>query len=192
MNGVKSQLPDPPARSTAQVSGKLVIIVILAITLGAAATSWWFRYTATHRAAKFWGPEAAMLIRDARIVELDTIEPAIDSKRRTVVQLGIDNRGEPRSISTAHGLTHLRNALLEDRSFDWSQQFHTTSSPWRWVLMFRNDETVVLALLFTSDCKHVAPVKAIDKAVSCEPIAAGLREMFEEFSSQSPSEKKDR
>ena len=26
----------------------------------------------------------------------------------------------PRDISSAKGLTHLRNALLEDRSYDWT------------------------------------------------------------------------
>jgi hypothetical protein len=51
-------------------SGKLVIIGILAVAVASAAASWWFRYAATHRAAQYWGPETARLIRDAPTVEL--------------------------------------------------------------------------------------------------------------------------
>ena len=43
-------------QSTTGWSGKLLIIGILTVAFVAAGTSWWFRYSATHRVAAFWGP----------------------------------------------------------------------------------------------------------------------------------------
>jgi hypothetical protein len=52
-------------------SGKLLIFGILTVAVLLAGASWWFRYIATHRAARFWGPEAVRLIRDARRTFVD-------------------------------------------------------------------------------------------------------------------------
>src|SRR4051794_4880249 len=72
---------DLPPSSVSTISGKLLIIGILVLALVAAAASWWFRHNATHRAAKFWGPEAAILIRDAPNVELLVLQPADGNKQ---------------------------------------------------------------------------------------------------------------
>src|SRR5438270_10988443 len=108
MNAVKSQPPDTfPLPSTTYVSGKLVIIGVVTVSLIGAVASWLFRYNATHRAAKFWGPEAAVLIRDA---------PHVTVKRRPLTGNFFANEVD---VSHARGLVHLRNALLEDQDFDW-------------------------------------------------------------------------
>src|SRR3989304_2712639 len=70
-------------------------------------SSWWFRYSATHRAAQFWGPQAAELIRDAPHVTLRSAAAAADGQDAA-------DAAVPRDVSHAKGLTHLRNALLED------------------------------------------------------------------------------
>src|SRR5688572_29599931 len=94
-------LPRLAARFSAmKISGKLVIVAILAFALAAAGASWWFRYNATHRAAKFWGPDDARRIRDAPFVELYYINDDPDALSTI------------REISKAPGLTHLRHALL--------------------------------------------------------------------------------
>ena len=54
MNRAETEQP-----SASGISGKLLIIGILTVAFLAAGTSWWFRYSATHRAATFWGPAAA-------------------------------------------------------------------------------------------------------------------------------------
>src|SRR5882724_5292436 len=111
-------------------SGKLLIITMFVAALAAAAASWWFRYEATHQSAQFWGPEAARLIRDAPTVELLTLQLADktqsapsspDTSALSVSTFGhkIWTIAAKRNISTAPGLSHLRNALLEDRSFNW-------------------------------------------------------------------------
>ena len=55
--------PESQPPRTRVVSGKLIILGILAVALLAAGISWVFRYNATHHAAGFWGSKAARLIR---------------------------------------------------------------------------------------------------------------------------------
>src|SRR5262245_54361840 len=98
-------------------SGKLVILGIFALAVALAGASWWFRYTATHRAAEFWGPEAARMIRDAAIVKLCSLKMVRpEQPHYSALQPQLT---DCRNISALPGITHLRNALLEDRSFRW-------------------------------------------------------------------------
>src|SRR4051812_8445935 len=112
MDSTESKPPSAPG-----ISGKLVIVGIVLVALCAAATSWWFRYNATHLTATFWGPEEATIIRDSPLVtiyhpgSLDAPNHPAIMKKTEATELDISN---------AHGLTHLRNALLEDHNFDWT------------------------------------------------------------------------
>ncbi len=157
-------VPVPPAEPG--VSGKWVIVGILAVALAAAGGSWLFRYTATHRTAEFWGPQAVQLIRDARIVRLVPNE---------------------RDVSSAKGLTHLRNALLEDRSFVWPATALQDGIEWKSGLAFRDVAAGTSAvLMFSSDFQHVRNDNT-DQMLCCESIAEGLREMFAEFAAAGAS-----
>jgi hypothetical protein len=156
-------------------SGKLVILAILAVAVVAAGTSWWFRYKATRRAAEFWGAEGSQLIRDAPVVLLG-------------------RRGQTADISQARGLTHLRNALLEDRSFNWdSTTFGKMDNDWAWALTFHDaasNKTLTIAVF--NDFRCIAPFEMNEgvRPISCEPIAAGLREMFAELVSDAPQQQR--
>jgi hypothetical protein len=99
-------------------------------------------------------------------------------------------------VSHAHGLTHLRNALLEDQSFDWCDN---TLSPMLkeedsldhhslpWTLSFYDPATnKELTIHFSKDCRS-ASKSAEMKRISTEPIANGLREIFAEFSAEPAS-----
>jgi hypothetical protein len=169
--------------TSGQNSGKLLILGILTVALLLAGTSWWFRYRATHRAAQFWGPEAARLIRDApgvMLVKLNSPAPGGEEG---------DDRANLYDVSQAPGMVHLRNALVEDRSFDWPS---SNSGPppnddfaQHWGLSFDDPDTREhLLIAFSADCR-LAAAAAKEKtphAISTAPIAAGLREMFEEMS----------
>jgi hypothetical protein len=151
-------------------SGKFVILGILTVALASAAASWWFRYSATHEAAQFWGPQNARLIRDAPHVAL--------------VRLILSEPPTTRDISRAPGMLHLRNALLEDRSFLWEQGIEAAPKNGGWKLAFSDPATgEQFTIRFTTDCRG-----AIDdsdprgRAVSTAPIAKGLREIFAELS----------
>jgi hypothetical protein len=185
---VKRQPLEAGPESVRYISGKLVIIGVLAVALSGAAASWCYRYYSTHRAAEFWGPETARLIRDAPRVLFCENNAPIASKLPAKADLGSDLAPEHRKdISRARGLTHLRNALLEDRGFDWSRPAPTPLPSWKWVLIF-SDENVGGAILFSSDCKYAAAVDNTEKIVSCEPISEGLIEMFDEFRAEAANE----
>jgi hypothetical protein len=172
------------------VSGKLLIIGIVIVAVASAAISWWFRYNATHRAADFWGPETARLIRDAPVVQVfNSSTPVALPSNDTAGVSGFINSADTRDVSNARGLVHLRTALLEDHNFDWPPSPMSPDIEWKQGLIFRNEGGGNVAiLLFSPDLKWVSVV-GTKEMLSCAPMANGLREMFAEFSSDSASAK---
>jgi hypothetical protein len=171
--------PSSPNSEASGTSGKLVIIAILAFALAAAGASWLFRYSATNQAARYWGPEGSQLIRDAQKVFLQRIPPETGAGRV--------------EISQARGITHLRNALLEDRSFNWASKT-IGETELKWVLTFFDSETGKFMNIGIADDCHVIRGYTLGvnrvqvmQPISCEPIANGLREMFTELAPDSPS-----
>lgn len=163
-------------------SGKLVIIGILTIAFVSAGISWWFRYNATHRAAEFWDSEASY-IRNAPIVELYKLNPAAEPKPAHYSARPPWDMVDRRDISAVRGLTHLRNALLEDRSYRWPEQAKSDIH-WAWALIFRDDRSQQGSqILFSPDWRHVRGERGV---LSCEPIAAGLSKMFDEITAEPP------
>ena len=161
-------------------SGKLVIIGILAVAVASAAASWWFRYAATHRAAQFWGPETARLIRDAPTVELYQSKPPATFTPLSRIDDFLE-RADARDVSNAPGLTHLRNALLEDRSYRWPPRPMQPVQRWPWLLSFRNErQNEAAVLVFSPDWQYVGRLGR-KEVVSCQPIADGLAEMLGEL-----------
>jgi hypothetical protein len=181
--------------SSSDVSGKLVIVGILVLAVVAAATSWWFRYHATHRAAEFWGANVAALIRDASQVTLHVLPMNTAPVLASPVQSGLD-------VSQAQGLTHLRNALLEDHNFIWPAVDQALIAAdetldWKWILKFRDPNGGKWAAIqFTKDCTLAARVMSSKERGSVRPTAArtapmmtkGLREMFTEFTAASSAD----
>jgi hypothetical protein len=162
---------------------------VLALT--AASSSWLFRYNATRRAAKFWGPEVAQIIRDAPTVNLIRLEATHETKRLPLhFQLWSGKQVKATqyyNVSGGPGLTHLRNALLEDRNYIWPAQRADQTLDWRWMLGFDDESRSRGAfVLFTEDCTHTALVDSDDEVASCQPIADGLSTMFAEFAANLP------
>jgi hypothetical protein len=176
----------PP--TTAGFSGKLVIIGIVTIAFWAAAISWYFRYNATHHAAKFWGPETSVLIRDAPVVgishngvQLNSSTPA--EKAHFPIDSGID-------VSNAHGLVYLRNALLEDHNFDWStlDKAEHQGGLTYWVLEFSDPKTGKEATFWISDdfrySTRIGDLHESRSVAHSPQMTKGLREMFTEFTAE--------
>src|SRR5262245_54198264 len=170
-------------QSTSGMSGKLLIIGILAVAFVAAGTSWWFRFSSTHRVATFWGPTVAQVIRDARVVELWL--PANPHENTRSASLVI-HHSDLHNISSAHGLVHLRNALLEDHSFNWPPVKVSPDVEWTQGLRFLDGSTGVL-VMFSRDFKFARTPNG-EEMLSCEPMAKGLREMFAEFTAQTSAD----
>jgi hypothetical protein len=183
-------------------SGKLLILAMFLVAFVAAGASWWFRYSATHRAAQFWGPEAARLIRDAPRVELLTLRPASEQDFRVDGQLPTAPSGPTdevrfgsvawpvdarRDISAAPGLTHLRNALLEDRSFTWGGTYLSDHNElWTTAIIFReNGDNESLAIVFLADFQRAQVFGTGSdrpRMIGTQPIAAGLAETIADWS----------
>lgn len=184
----------PPAEPG--VSGKWVILGILAVALAAAGGSWIFRYNATHRAVEFWGPQAAQLIRDAPTVLLRRLPdetkptPTPQLRDKSTFYDFMASAPAPIDISSAHGLVHFRNALLEDRSYRWPEAAVGPEDRWRWAMTFRSKDDRELTLIFSSDLHAVTkdcPSVETPRKLNCEPIARGLEEMFVEFTATGTS-----
>jgi hypothetical protein len=191
-----------------QLSGKLVILGIVGVALAAAGTSWWFRYAATRRAAEFYG-DHVRLIRDAPVVELLQFDLSTaggfveDELRMDALNRFLERPTSRQDISTAPGLTHLRAALLEDRSYIWPSRSAKPSDLWQWILVFRNDQSGGgVVVMFSPDWKLVTVHGQLShtegglvqkvyvsnaRVVSCEPIAAGLAQMLEELAQDVPA-----
>ena len=156
-------------------SGKRLILAVIAFGLLAAAASWWYRYSSTHRAVQFLGPQVAALIRDAPHVTLRSDAPSIDAA-------GTDEADVPRDISNAKGLTHLRNALLEDASYDWTAAVPADTN-WTHSLVFDGADGAEprAVVMFSPDYSWMANGSTGDPAkhvVSTKPISQGLQEFF--------------
>jgi hypothetical protein len=157
-------------------SGKRLILAVVAIALLAASASWWFRYSATHRSAQFWGPQAGTLIRDAKHVTLRSDAPSTDAE-------GGAEADVPRDITGAKGLTHLRNALLEDANYLWDSAAKADTN-WSNSLVFAAADGAEprAVVLFSPDFKWVSNGSATDptKAViaTTADFAAGLKRFF--------------
>ncbi len=171
------------------VSGKLVILSILTVALLAAGTSWWFRFQATHRAAEFWGPEATILIRDAPVVEL-VEQPQDDAQAEGNILINAGQGGAPapntnrRDISEARGLIHFRNALLEDRSYEWSTREAAPDAPRKWGVRFVHESIPPLTVWFSPDWKLVTREARGGQpaaVISSEPISHGMSQYINEL-----------
>ena len=104
---------------------------------------------------------------------------------------GANDADVPRDISSAKGLTHLRNALLEDASYDWTAA-GPPDTDWSNSLVFAADRRRraaggdhVLARLQLG-CERLGrrPGKHV---VSTSPIADGLREVLRRAGRQTPT-----
>lgn len=175
MSPTANSHPVPPASEGSAVSGKLVIISILFVALAAAGVSWAFRFYATHRSAGFWGPQTARLIRNAPTIKLSRIDRGPGGTVKTEID---------RDVSHAPGITHLRNALLEDKSFDWLGSNEAPAVEAAWRLQFLGESPSEVAdVYFTADLNYTFhPVAGHRiRGVSCAPISAGLLELFTEM-----------
>ena len=169
-------IPDLTNFSRSTRLSKWLIGVIVLVGCALAAFSWWFRFTATHRAAEFWGGANFRLIRDAAIVE--AYVPADDHDPSRLAA-----GAAQRDVSHAPGMMHLRNALLEDHSYIWVKGQLPPPADWSYGLRFADEEREVL-IEFSADARQLRYIPAGARRgseISCAPISAGLKKVFGEL-----------
>ena len=147
--------------------GKIAIVVMLALAIGAAGVAWYQNYQRSVRARVFWGEDAAM-IRFAKKVEAFRVK---ENEEPTDVT----------DISNAHGLLNARTSLMSDDAFDWSvEPFASSLSHWAYGVRFESDDNMVT--LFFSDQSDAMLVRELGKAVQLDPkTAAGWRSYLQKL-----------
>ena len=184
--------------SFASSNGVLVAAALLLVGAAAAGVAWWNNLAQTRQALDFWGPEAAVLIRDAPQVTALEFDFRRSADAGSVASEGgfmHPVTGAPakvrtvRDISRAKGLVHLRHALLDDRSFDWSAAPREPAEL-RYALSFERDGRR-LVVYFSEDFTLATAVRPSDAAtdqpggangtahaVSTKRMAEGLNRYF--------------
>ena len=103
-------------------SGKLLILVILAIALTAATVAWRHQANRGQRVLQLWGSQNAFLIRRAPSVQLTS-------------------QGRQLDITAAAGISHARQALIVDASYDWTANGNPSAAPnWSHEITFSDVE----------------------------------------------------
>ena len=167
-------------------SGKLVLLGMLLVGVGLAAFAVWHRYASTRQALAFWGPHAAGLISTSAGAELLVL--ARDAKSPSVGG-PIEHAGRQLSIRERHdlsdvrGLAHMRAALVEDSSFDWTGS-RKCESRWTHALRFFDGDAEAIVLI-DLNCQTTASADTTATA-SIAPIADGLWKIIGELENKPP------
>jgi hypothetical protein len=155
--------------------GKLLIAGIFFMALAGGLGSIIYRYVETREALTLWGAEAAQAIATPDKVEALLLEPtAVDPDLRGGDQLLKIARTA--DVTTAPGFTNARNALVLDRSFDFTPDPCTPKWTHALRLTRKNQRTTVLISL---DCPRVL-LHGTDRTAGIGPIVGGLRKLLEE------------
>ena len=167
--------------SAIEFNGSWVIGGIMALGAAASIFAWLFQHYQTDESLAFWGSEAAQRIRLASQVELLQLGPADDPKsieRLTGpgISLGVTNK---RDISQARGLTHARQALLQDVSYQYDRPPADCTGPFSIALRF-SSESNSATLLFDLNCPRVRNLSTGAEARLGQRLTEGLKKFLGE------------
>lgn len=145
--------------------GKLVIVVMFAVSAGMASFAVWYQHVSGRYCMEYWGADSAIRIQNADRVHQLTLtkvdekgNQASDRAPESPLSEGLSvllRRPPPgefeipldgvrfrvvqqRDISSKPGLQHLQRALVEDRTFDWNSNRSTSQPNWNYLLIFTN------------------------------------------------------
>lgn len=134
-------------------SGKLVSLGVLLLAIGLGAFAWTYHRSRSDRAVNYWGAQNAVFVRTAPQVALarlvavrdDQVDASVGRSSEPAARVVmIDDRPwqvlDERDITNAPGLVHLRQALVQNSSFDWSRsEGDASEGSWDYVLRFRSN-----------------------------------------------------
>ena len=127
-------------------AGKLVTLGILGLALVLGVFAWTYHKSRSDRAIDYWGAENAVRVRRAPRLSLSRLRRATAGAAEAdatqpVIQIdGETWQVEPAiDITEALGLVHLRQALVENGSFDWSRPRGGESLTWDYLMRFEEE-----------------------------------------------------
>jgi hypothetical protein len=132
--------------------GKFLILIIVALAIGAAGFSVWFRHHQGQKTLALWGPVHASRIRNAPEVRLILLAPraAEDSLSLTDGQGKQWHAVRELGIGQETDFIHIRRALLVDEYFEWETQ-EAAPVNWRYALQFVDADAQMTTLLIDGD-----------------------------------------
>ncbi|MEX2121920.1 MAG: hypothetical protein WD847_20235 [Pirellulales bacterium] len=165
------------------IEGRHAIIAVLLLGVAGAIGSWFYYARLQRPALELWGSHNAELMLRAPSAEALLLAPrngkASAGSSDQVIISGQTYRVARRAdVSQAPGFSHIRNSLLDERSFGWSDVAGDCQPGWRHALRFRRgNETATLA--FALNCSRARLIET-GAEVSIRPIAEALRHFFDE------------
>lgn len=162
-----------------QVTGKSIVITALAVALVMSVGAWWYHYSASRRAAQFWGPDATRLLigkGEVAFFTLGSLRDESDAPSAGNVVAGREVVAE-QSLTDKPGLIHLRHALTQDASFDWAGRREAShSDEWAYALRF-GEEPQRLDILWSRDFTTlgVVDVGANVEVLPCPRLAPAVQ-----------------
>lgn len=161
--------------------------------MAASFGSWYYYATLQRRPLALWGHEAADLMMHAPRVTVYRLAPLEQDKQAAGsppaeesanagerLQVGDQNLRvvERRDISGTRGLSHIRQGIIHDRSFDWNESLAEETPHWDYALEFTDGDrsTVVVFAL----AQHWMQAAAGDRGVSIRPISEEVKSFLAE------------
>lgn len=181
------------------------MLSIVAVGVALAAFNVYFRYATTDRIHRRWGTPAMLRIAESPRAEWwelaptdanaqpapqlsgRTVETAAEAAAETTVEvvverialdgqtLAVRRRGP---LIDARGFVHLRNALGQNASYDWSREAEPPNR-WRWAIAFVDDQDRTV-LLFDEPFRVVRTFQASEPVALTDKMSAGLTTFFAE------------
>jgi hypothetical protein len=188
-------------------SGKIVIVTIVVVALGAAAFAAWYQYRGQKNALDFWGTTSAVLIAEAPQISIFELGEAASSEQEQDEPEAVEGEdaetAHPKSLEYADrswkvlsakagheapGIKNIRRALVQDTTFDWKTTPSDVEPEWQYAIAFTDNKNWA-TVLFDFETGRVA-LTGGKKSAPLDPAASkDLREFFaEQFADSAPAE----
>jgi hypothetical protein len=135
-----------------ELRGQHVVLGLLVLGVGAAGFALWYQRSMTNQALAFWGSDVALALGSPEKLELLTLAPVDPAAGEERLNLGGRDFAvvTRQDITRAPGVTHARQALLENASFDFASPPSATPVTWTHVLLVAQGTTrATIAFDFT-------------------------------------------
>lgn len=165
--------------------GKLVILGMLVLAIGAGSFAIWYLRGLSARSTHYFGTRTSALILQAPEVRALRLAPT-GEEAGTSNEERIAISGQPytviqrRDASQANGLINVRRGLMNDASYNWSAPQPEQPADWQYGLEFR-DESGRAVVVFAPQEKRLMSAEA-GESLDASRIAAGLEAfLYEQF-----------
>ena len=163
--------------------GKLFILGIFVLAAVASVLSLAYLSGQSDQARAFWGSDAAALILRAPNVEVWRLGSSASGDAQPPEVMNLDGQEmtilEKHDAAEARGLVNVRRGLVSDSSFAWNAPPPAAPPTWNYALRFAEGDREAIVLFSLGDDPRAA-LAGGTRAVSIEPVAAGLEAFLEE------------